>query len=419
MSAPTTGAPAAANSLKELAAAPGLLSLLGWSLVGRLHLSATLVALLVVAADITGSYATAGLVSGALVLGQGLTAPLRGRTVDRRPAARLLVWTSVVYGAGVAALAAVPARAGWELLAGAAFLVGLACPPSTQVSRAKVAQLARGGLRRRAFTLQATVNELVLVTGPGAASLAIAGVGARGAVAVCGALAAVGGFGLAAAVRRAGVDAPAAADPAEAGASGGSLLRDPAVLRSVAAVTALIAGFAIIDFVLVSWSHQRGSPALGGVLTGVWAAGSAAGGLAATLWPDGAVNLRRRLLLVAAGVALLLPALATPLTGGSPWAVAAALAVGGMVIPPALAALYDHVADSAGPARRGEAFGWIATATTAASAAANPLAGAALDRWGPWAPVAVAVVTCCLATGLVARARKLPVAANGKVPAVS
>ncbi|MBT2439463.1 MFS transporter [Streptomyces sp. ISL-36] len=410
MSAPTTGARAAASSLKELAAAPGLLSLLGWSLVGRLHLSATLVALLIVAADITGSYATAGLVSGALVLGQGLTAPLRGRTVDRRPAARLLVWTSVLYGAGVAALAAVPERAGWQLLAGAAFLVGLACPPSTQVSRAKVAQLAHGPLRQRAFTLQATVNELVLVAGPGAASLAIAGAGARGAVAVCGALALVGGFGLAAAVRRAGVDAPAVARGTDEEVTGRSLLRDPAVVRCVAAVTALIAGFAIIDFVLVTWSHQRGSPALGGVLTGVWAAGSAAGGLTATLWCHGAANLRRRLLLVAAGVALLLPALAVPLTGacGSPWAVVLALALGGTVIPPALAALYDHVADSAGPGRRGEVFGWIATATTAASAAANPLAGAALDRWGPLAPVAVALAACCLATVLVTGAGKGP-----------
>ncbi|MET9956558.1 MFS transporter [Streptomyces sp. NPDC006339] len=403
-----TGAPAAASPLRELAAAPGLLSLLGWSLVGRLHLSATLVALLVVAADTTGSYATAGLVSGALVLGQGLTAPLRGRAVDRRPAAGVLVWTSLVYGAGVAALAAVPASVGWQALAGAAFLVGLACPPSTQVSRAKVAQLAEGPLRQRAFTLQATVNELVLVTGPGAASLAIAGMGGRGAVVICGVLAAVGGFGLAAAVRRAGVDAPPATGGKAAETPAGSLLRNPAVVRAVAAVTALIAGFAVIDFVLVSWSHQRGSPALGGVLTGVWAAGSAAGGLAATLWSNGAAHLWRRLALVALGVALLLPALALPPAEATPWTVAVALALGGTVIPPALAALYDHVADSAGPTRRAEVFGWIATATTAASAAANPLAGAALDRWGPLAPVCVALAVCCLAATLVARAGKDP-----------
>lgn len=408
MTAPTTGKPAAVSPLKELAAAPALLSLLGWSLVGRLHLSATLVALLIVAADATGSYATAGLVTGALVLGQGLTAPLRGRAVDRHPAARLLVWTSLLYGAGVAALAAVPARAGWQALAGAAFLVGLACPPSTQICRCKVAQLVQGGLRQRAYNLQATVNELVLVTGPAAASLAIAFAGSRGAVVACGVLAAAGGLGLAAAVRRAGVDAPPAPEEAHGSERRSSLLRNADVVRAIAAVACLIAGFSVIDFILVSWAHARGTPAMGGVLTGVWAAGSAAGGLAATLWLTGAAGLRRRLTLVAVGVALLIPALAESLTGGSPWAVAAVLALGGTVIPPALAALYDQVADSAGPARRAEAFGWLATATTAASAAANPLAGAVLDRWGAATAAGIALATCCGALALVLARRGEP-----------
>ncbi|MFH9263925.1 MFS transporter [Streptomyces sp. NPDC017546] len=410
----TTTAPAPerpASPFKELAGAPALLSLLGWSLVGRLHLSATLVALLVVAADNTGSYATAGLVTGALVLGQGITGPLRGRTVDRRPAARILVWTSLLYGAGLAALAAVPEAAGWQALAGAAFVVGLACPPSTQVSRCKVAQLAEGTLRQRAYNLQATVNELVLVTGPGAASLCIALVGARASVAACGALAALGGLGLARAVRRAGVDAPPArTGGAEAGDTSSlarrSLLRNPAAVRAIAAVTVLIAGFSVVDFILISWSHARGAPELGGLLTGVWAISSAAGGLAATFWLTGTAVLWRRLVLVTVGVALLLPALSERLGGGTAWTVAAALALGGAVIPPALAALYDSVAEFAGDAHRAEAFGWIAATTTAASAVANPVAGAVLDRWGAMAAATIALTACCLATALITGQRR-------------
>jgi MFS family permease len=405
---PPPGAPdRPAGALRELAAAPALLSLLGWSLIGRLHLSATVVALLVVAADTTGSYATAGLVTGALVLGQGITGPLRGRTVDRRPAARILVWTSLVYGAGLAALSAVPPSAGWRPLAAAAFLVGLACPPSTQVARCKVAQLADGPLRRRAYHLQATVNELVLVTGPGAAAIAITALGARQAVAVCGVLAVLGGLGLARAVRRAGVDEPAATRAGTAPGAGGrgTLLRNPAAVLAIAATTVLIAGFAVVDFVLISWAHSRGTPGLGGLLTGVWAVSSAAGGLYATLRLTGRAVLWRHLVLVTAGVALLVPALHPGLRaagGGTFWAVAAALALGGTVIPPALAALYDAVAEHAGDERRAEAFGWIAATTTAASAVAAPLAGIVLDRYGAASAALVGTAACAAATLLMA-----------------
>ncbi|MCT2589380.1 MFS transporter [Streptomyces sp. N2-109] len=409
------GRPGPGATLRELAAAPALLPLLGWSLLARLHLSASVIALLVVAADLTGSYATAGLVTGALVLGQGITGPLRGRAVDRRPAARLLVWTSLLYGAGLGALAAVPASAGWQTLAGAAFLVGLACPPSTQVSRCKVAQLTEGPLRQRAYTLQATVNEIVLVLGPGVVSLALAAFGARGAVAVCGVLAVLGGLGLAHAVRRAGVDSPdspacpppsAPIPPSAPRASGtpgpqdSSLLRNRPALRAIAAVTALIAAFSVIDFILVSWAHSRGTPALGGLLTGVWAAGSAVGGLAATVGLTGTAVLRRRLALVALGVALLLPALSERLGAGTPTTVCLALALGGTVIPPALAALYDSVAELAGGARRGEAFGWIASLTTAAAAMVSPLAGMVLDRWGAVAATGLALAACAAALAL-------------------
>lgn len=414
MSADRTGAPERSgpgSTLRELMAAPALLSLLGWSLLGRLHLSASVIALLVVAADLTGSYATAGLVTGALVLGQGITGPLRGRAVDRRPAARILIWTSVLYGAGLASLAAVPGSAGWPTLAGAAFLVGLACPPATQVARCKVAQLTEGPLRQRAYTLQATVNEIVLVLGPGVASLALAVVGARGAVAVCGGLAVLGGLGLAGAVRRAGVDGPdtgtggdADGDPdaPEVGAPArdGSLLRNRPALRAIAAVTALIAAFSVIDFILVSWAHSRGTPALGGLLTGVWAAGSAVGGLVATVGLTGTAVLRRRLALVTVGVALLLPALSERLGAGSPMTVCLALALGGTVIPPALAALYDSVAELSGGARRGEAFGWVASLATAAAAAVSPLAGVVLDRWGAVAAVGLALAACAAALAL-------------------
>ncbi|WP_067823395.1 MFS transporter [Nocardia inohanensis] len=391
----------AVSPLRQLAATPGLVSVLVWGFAGRLHLSATLFALLVMATEVTGSYAAAGVVSGALVLGQGITAPLRGRVVDRRPAARYLATTSALYGCGVAALAAVPAAAGMAPLVVAAFAVGCCCPPGTQISRAKVSQLARGAVRQRAFAVQATANELVLVTGPGATALVIAAVGARGAVVVSGLLAVAGGVGLALAVRRAGIDRPPPEHPA--GHGGRSPLRVPGVARSVLSVTLFVTCFAMIDFVLIAWSYERGTPALGGVLIGVWAVGSVLGGLAATLWLTGGGNPRARMAVVGCGVALLIPALSPALTGGRVWPVGLALLLGGALIPPALAVVYDVVGDAAGPACRAEVFGWIASGTTAATAVANPLSGLLVDRWGAVAAAVAAAGMCGLAAGCMGR----------------
>lgn len=375
---------------RAVASVPGLSSLLGWALVARLHLSATLVAIVLVAADRTGSYARAGMISAALVLGQGIAGPLRGRAVDRRPAARGLIATSLVYGCGLLTLAAWPVGSPWPLFALAAFAVGTVLPPTTQVGRAKVAQCAGPAARPAAYSIQATGNELALVLGPALASTALAFVGATGALVGAAAAAVVGSAGLARAVRRAGVDQPAAL--AGRAASGPRLVAVPGVVALTAVMAVLVASFAVVDLALVSWGSKRGTPALGGLLTAVWAAGSVAGGLVHAARATGApVQLPRRLVVIAIGlvpVVLVLP----PLGPGTPWAVTGLLLASGSVIPGAVAAVYDRLADLAGDDRRAEAFGWLAVATTTGTAIAGAAAGVVFEHMGPAWAASLAVV---------------------------
>ncbi|NUU20684.1 MAG: MFS transporter, partial [Streptomycetaceae bacterium] len=89
---------------RELAAAPRLLSVLLWSIVGRAHLPATPLAVSFLIAGWTGSYASAGVVGGALTLGLGVAGPVRGRAADRSPAGRLLLVTASGYGVGIVVL---------------------------------------------------------------------------------------------------------------------------------------------------------------------------------------------------------------------------------------------------------------------------------------------------------------------------
>ncbi len=382
---------------------PHLPSVLVWGMVARLHLSATVIALLLVVEDATGSYLAAGFVTGALVLGQGIAGPWRGRAVDRGPAARLLVLSSLAYGAALAALASLaspppwpalpwPALP-WPVLAVLAVIVGLLLPPGTQVARAKVAQLVSGPPRRSAFSLQVTGNEIVLAVGPPLVAVAVAVWSARAGLLGCAVAAVGGGLLLARAVRRAGVDGPPGVDPVSATAPGRIGAR---AVVLIGAFAGLVAAFAIIDLTLIAWTNARGTPVLGGGLIAVWAIGSAAGGLVSA-GATGRARLGRRFALVTLGIGALALALAT----GRVWIVAVVLVLGGAVIPAAVAAGYERLTEAVPAHRRAETFGWLATATTAAAATAAPVAGAVFEGAGPAVAVAVAVGVGVLATALV------------------
>src|SRR5919202_2733167 len=62
---------------------PGAMRLLAWSLVARLPLTMIGIGLLVHAQRLTGSFAVAGLVSGAYAVATGAGGPALGRLADR------------------------------------------------------------------------------------------------------------------------------------------------------------------------------------------------------------------------------------------------------------------------------------------------------------------------------------------------
>jgi MFS family permease len=372
---------------RALAAVAGLPGLLVWGLLARLHLSATLVALVVVAADRTGSYGLAGIVTGALVLGQGVTGPLRGRTVDRRRASTLLMITSVAYGLGLVGLAALP-TVNWTVLAGFALAVGLILPPVTQASRAKVAQLVTGPTRHTAYSVQSVAGELAAALGPALAAVGLVTLDPARVLAACGLLAAFGGVGLAFAIRRAGVDGPAAPAPRVHSGRGRPIML-------IAAMTAVVAGYDALSLSLVAWGHQRGSAALGAVVYGVCSVGALLGGLVVGARGPGRASLAARLALIAAALvalALVLP----PVLAAPVWVVAAVGLAGGTVAPAAAVAIYDRLADAVPAHRRAETFGWMASASTAGGALIAPPTGWLLDVQGPAVALAAAAALIML-----------------------
>src|SRR5690242_19587060 len=109
--------------------APGALRLLVWSLVARLPLAMIGIGLLVHAQRLTGSFAAAGLVSGAYAVATGAGGPALGRLADRRGQLVVLVPSVGATVLALGAMAALPRGAAPVLLVVLAAVVGLATPP--------------------------------------------------------------------------------------------------------------------------------------------------------------------------------------------------------------------------------------------------------------------------------------------------
>ena len=383
---------------RQLLAVPHLASVLGWALVGRLHLTCTSIALTFLVAEWTGSYAVAGVVVAAATLGWGVGGPLRGRAADRGHPAHQLVVTGVIYTAGMAAMALLPAG-WWPVAVPLAFGTGLSVPATGQIARAMYPRMANGPALDAAYTAEATLQELLFVLGPVAAAGTVALAGPRAAVGLCAVLALLGSLGFAFAIRRTPAAAGSAAAPPDA--ADGRLFAVPGLAAALVTSMLMVAAFTAVGLALVAWARERGTPALAGLLSAMWAIGSFTGGLVTGgLAGRRAPRLWLRLGVLSAGMAVLTLTLPPVNDGVPPLLVAAVLLAGGTAIAPAAAANNVQVGLLAPAHRRSEVFGWMATGRTSGSALAAPVAGALMDAAGPAAATAAATVLALAAAAL-------------------
>jgi MFS family permease len=396
---------------RQLAQVPHLVPFLLWSMVGRVHLAGTPLALSFLIAGWTGSYTLAGVVGGALTLGLGVAGPVRGRAADRAPASRLLLVTGVLYGLGIALLGLVPTllpSGAWPVAVVVAFLTGLCAPPVTQLTRASYPRMAKGEAQQAVYTVEASLQEVMYIVGPMLAAFVVAFANARAAVWVCGALAVVGALGFLLAMRRAGLDQPV---PATEQHSGASLLKDRSLLLALVTAACIVMSLVVVDMVIIAWARDLGQPVLAGVLTVVWNVGSVLGGLVVG-GLRGEPNFALRVGLMALGVAALVPVLPPVLTPSSAWLIGAVLVIGGLAVAPAIAANNARVGGIAPDGRKAEAFGWITMATTAGAALALPAAGWLLDHVGPAAAAGASALACAIGAVLALRVRRGAVVAE-------
>jgi MFS family permease len=346
------------------------------SIVARLPLAMFGIGILIHAEHLTGSFAAAGVVTGAYGVSLGVGGPLLGKLVDRHGQTRVLVLSAGATAGLLAAVALLPAGAPLALLVLLAAGVGLATPPLGACLRTLFpALLPEPSAVHAAFAVDATAVELTWIAGP---PLALG----LGAVWSTGAALAVGG------VLLLGATLAFAAQPAsrrwrptvgQARPRGGSL-RAPAMRTLVVALLAVGVLFDAVQVGVASAADALGSAAAAGPLLAVWGAGSLLGGLLAVRLGGGAHSARGLTLVL---VALTVGHLFLVVAAGSVVAMAAVLLVAGAAIAPTYATVFALVERAAPAGTVTEAFAWLATAVAVGAAIGAAGAGAIAEHTGP------------------------------------
>ena len=246
------------------------------SLLGRLPIGLTGLAILLLVQTSSGSFAQGGAAAACYVIGLAAVAPLLGRAIDRYGPRRILICTGVLFPAALIALVfAVDARStAWTLvLAGGA---GASFPPITVCVRTYFRRrLAEEGLLAAAYSAESVVIELIFIVGPMLVALFIAKASAATAVwfsATCG-LAGTLLFLRSPALRSWHIE------PRRSRSLLGPLTERgfPAL---VGVVLCFSSAFGFLEVGVVAYASEAAQPALAGVLLGVTSAGSALGGFA-------------------------------------------------------------------------------------------------------------------------------------------
>lgn len=351
---------------------PGALAFCASGLVARLPIAMMTLGIVVLVSRQTGSYALAGQVSAAYVMGNAVASVPQGRLADRLGQVRLLGADAVLFALAttlllVSVLERAPAP--WPHLWAA--LAGATLPPIGAMVRARWAHLLVGaGERHTAFALESVVDEVVFVAGPTAVTVLSTSFSPQTGLVVA-LLAGTVGTALLAIQHR-------SAPPVEPRSTTVARARLPVrlLLPATLAAGCLGAVFGALEVGAVAFAADVGRPGAAGVLLAILSVASLLAGVVtgSRSWSASVVR-RLRLGMAAVAVGLL----ATPLAGGLA-TLAPVMFLAGLGIAPTLIALFSLVEAGVPRSRLTEVLGVVHTGMAAGIAPGAWLAGEVADR---------------------------------------
>jgi MFS family permease len=378
---------------------PGVALLLGATLLARMPIGVNGLAVLLYTRAVTGSYATAGVIVGALALGSAVGAPFQGRLVDRRGRGMLLR-LAAAHASGLAAIWLLgELGAGAGPLAAAALVSGAALPPVASVLRASWPHILRERpeLITGAYALDSVLIEVIFISGPLLTAVIAAVAVPQLALVVSAACVLAGTVGFVARISAPAAPEGTAASTGFLGALGSSGIR-------TLVLATLPVGFCLgaIEVALPAFSEDMASGELAGLLLALWSIGSAAGGLL-----YGAIPRRTSLARTHVAFAILLPLVCLPLaTASSPLLMGALVILAGIPIAPLIASRNEVVGSVAPPGAATEAFTWPLTALVAGISLGASAAGGIVEGQGWAAALVVAALAAALGPAVLLTRRR-------------
>lgn len=383
---------------------PGAAAFYLTATAGRIGIAMTSLGIVWLVHAQTGSYASAGLVTGAFALAEGTMGPLTARLIDRLGQTRVLPPLLAAHTSAVTAMLLCTRgdTAVWVLII-CGVGMGASIPQLGALSAARwatlVRQLALPELLAPAFSLEGLGNATAFLVGPVLVSLA----GALGHPAAASATAAglVVSGGLLLALQR--TTAPPVVVASRDATSARGLL-GVVFLLLLAVNVAIGVYFGAVQVSVVAFAAEQGSA---GSAATLYAASSAAGLLGGWLFGRRSWRFRAATQLMIATVALTGAAfLAT--SAASLLGVAAALTLAGFAVPPILVLASVLTEQHVHQAVLTQAFTWLNSGSAAGSAAAAALAGFVIDHFharGGFGLASAAALTMALLATVIAQTR--------------
>ncbi|HXH36165.1 MAG TPA: MFS transporter [Plantibacter sp.] len=350
----------------------------GVAIIGRAAYALVLLPLLYAVSDATGSIALAGVAVALYGATASFLAPIRAWFIDRYGARRVLAALTVAFGGTITtlAIAALTSDSG-SLLILLAGIAGAFAPPLGPTMRVAWGRLApTGDLLRKGLSLDAVVEELLYLAGPAAAGFALVVVAPGAALFVPAALVIVGGLLFVATPTVGGMGARDRSVPSVD--RGSSLLLRPRFVGLLLPVLVAGAVSGTISVAIPVVLAEYGGSAAAGIALGLFAGGSALGGLL-----FGALKVPgspARQLVVLATLLLLASSSIVAVSGVA--AVSVVLAAAGLFFSPVMIVAYVAAHVAGGEHQQNAATTWVNTGHNVGAAAGSALAGVLIQSIG-------------------------------------
>ncbi len=330
----------------------------------------------------THSYALAGLAVGLETLGVAIGSPLLGRWMASLGVRRLLLAAASVSALSTLLIGLAPLSGEWLVLL--CFLVGISSPPIQSAVRTVYPLLVDKRAMGTLYALDASLQELIWVIGPVAATFIAAGFSTTAGVVVMAAIQVTGAIWFTSNREISTLDIPK------------SQRRLGGVLRQkIVFINAIIGGLLVGSFSGV----EVGTVALfdkttAGFVIAALSVGSLIGGFALGRRTKTRYALTKFLAVVTLGYFIVFLMPSSPLWLAASWFIA------GLCVAPALGLLGAIIGAAVKTQDAPEAYGWVGSGQTAGYAAAAAVTGFVIDGVSAQASLLVAGVCALLATSV-------------------